>query len=93
MEHIIHAANLVYTLYIPYIALNITGIYARHTYYSEDSSEAVSSLEFLKSVEKSNMKLPGVNNKDHKQVEKGRLLLTLVQQDSAKVLRHIYRSE
>jgi len=35
MEHIIHATNLVYryTLYIPYVALNITGVYAWHTYY------------------------------------------------------------
>ena len=35
------------------------------------ASEAGPSLEFLKSVEESNMKLPLVNNKDHKQVEKG----------------------
>ena len=38
---------------------------------SEDASDAGPSLEFLKSVEKSNMKLLGVNSKDHKQVEKG----------------------
>ena len=35
------------------------------------ASEDRPSLEFLKSVEKSNMKVPAVNNKDHKQVEKG----------------------
>ena len=33
MEHIIHATNLVNNLYIPYIALHITCIYAWHTYY------------------------------------------------------------
>ena len=38
---------------------------------SEDASDAGPSLEFLKSVEKSNMKLLGINCKDHKQVEKG----------------------
>jgi hypothetical protein len=38
---------------------------------SEDASDAGPSLEFLKSVEKSNMKLLGVNSKDHNQVEKG----------------------
>jgi hypothetical protein len=38
---------------------------------SEDASDAGPSLEFLKSVENSNMKLLGVNNRDHKQVKKG----------------------
>ena len=33
MEHIIHATDLVYTLYIPYIALHITGIDAWHIYF------------------------------------------------------------